>query len=243
LPAPAPTPPVPDRETVAEFARIGITAFTTTRASGDFALAEPEPGAGQLARWQALHASLAEAPDPAPRGLVSARQVHGRTVAEHRKPWRGWIRLDGVDAHVVSVPGGAAAVTVADCVPVFIAHPGGPVCIVHAGWRGIVAGVLSAAIERVAAAGVNVAELAVHFGPAICGRCYEVGPDVYEQLTGWHTIRRRHVDLRALLGEQAKRSGVTILSGSQWCTRCDNDRFYSHRAGDAGRQVAVILSP
>jgi copper oxidase (laccase) domain-containing protein len=79
-------------------------------------------------------------------------------------------------------------------------------------------------------------------GPAICGRCYEVGPDVYERLTGWQTIRNRHVDLRALLAEQAKVAGVASVSASPWCTRCDNDRFYSHRAGDAARQISVIAS-
>ena len=82
----------------------------------------------------------------------------------------------------------------------------------------------------------------LHLGPAICGRCYQVGPDVFEQLTGWQTIRNRHVDLRALLAEQAKEMGVRQLSASPHCTRCDNDRFFSHRAGDAGRQVAVIVS-
>ena len=72
--------------------------------------------------------------------------------------------------------------------------------------------------------------------------CYQVGPDVFEQLTGWQTVRSRHVDLRALLAEQANEAGVRHLSASPHCTRCDNDRFFSHRAGDAGRQVAVIVS-
>jgi copper oxidase (laccase) domain-containing protein len=96
--------------------------------------------------------------------------------------------------------------------------------------------VISALGERGLAAG----DLRVHLGPAICGRCYEVGPDVYEQLTGWQTIRHRHVDLRALLWEQARDAGVRMISGSACCTRCDVDRFFSHRAGDAGRQIAVL---
>ena len=81
----------------------------------------------------------------------------------------------------------------------------------------------------------------MHLGPAICGRCYEVGPDVFGQLTGWSTVRNRHVDLRALLAEQAKELGVARVSASPYCTRCDNDRFFSHRAGDSGRQVGVIV--
>lgn len=235
---PARSDAMPGREPVEELARIGITAFTTTRAYGDLALTEPEATAVNLARWRTLHRTL----DDSPRGLASARQVHGVTVAEHKKPWRDWIHLDGVDAHVITVAGAAAAVTVADCVPVFIAHPAGVVALVHAGWRGVATHLLSATLARMEAAGFEPAAITLHLGPAICGRCYEVGPDVYEQLTGWQTIRRRHVDLRALLVDEAKQSGVVNISGSQWCTRCDNDRFFSHRAGDAERQAAVILS-
>ena len=83
----------------------------------------------------------------------------------------------------------------------------------------------------------------MHLGPSICGRCYEVGTDVYEKLTGWPTRRPRNVDLRALLAEQAKAHGVTRWTASAECTRCDNDLLFSHRAGDAGRQVAVIVAP
>ena len=80
----------------------------------------------------------------------------------------------------------------------------------------------------------------MHLGPAICGRCYQVGPEVFEQLTGWSTLRSRSVDLRALLAEQGRDGGVRHLSASPHCTKCDNEQFFSHRCGDAGRQVAVI---
>jgi copper oxidase (laccase) domain-containing protein len=96
------------------------------------------------------------------------------------------------------------------------------------------------AIVTAAAHGFPVDELVVHLGPSICGRCYEVGVDVYEQLTGWPTRRARNVDLRALLAEQAAQFGVARWSASGECTRCDNDLLFSHRAGDAGRQIAVI---
>jgi len=62
-------------------------------------------------------------------------------------------------------------------------------------------------------------------------------------LTGWQTTRPRQVDLRALLAEQAKASGVRHWAASPECTRCDNAVFYSHRAGDVGRQIAVIARP
>lgn len=226
---------VPPREPVVEFARIGITAFTTTRAHGDFSLAEPHHVAANTPRWSDLQRSL----EPGPVGLASALQIHAEAIATHTEPWDGWRRVEGFDAHIVRAPRGAAAVTVADCIPVFVAHPSGVVALVHAGWRGTAAGLLQKVIAQLDA---PAAEVHVHLGPGICGRCYEVGPDVYQRLTGWETIRNRHVDLRALLAEQAKQSGVVNVSASAWCTKCDRDRFYSHRAGDSGRQIAVIVA-
>lgn len=226
------------RETVTEFETMGITAFTTTRAAGDFGLSgATEVVDANAGRWRALATSLSGAGG----ALVHALQVHGVTIAEHDRAWTGWRSLDGFDAHLVVVPG-AAAVTVADCVPIFVAHDRGAVAVVHAGWRGTVARLLPLAIDAMATRGLDPAGLAVHLGPAICGRCYEVGPDVYEQLTGWQTTRHRHVDLRGLLAEQARLSGVRRVSASGSCTRCDNARFFSHRAGDSARQVGVIVS-
>ena len=229
---------VPSREVVREFASLGVLAFTTTRTHGDFALGPGGDAPAGVAQWVALQGSLA----PQATGLVSAAQVHGTKLAVHAAPWDGWRRLEGFDAHVVRAPSGAAAVTVADCVPVFVAHASGVVAIVHAGWRGTAGRVLARVIARLEEDGLAPGDLHLHLGPAICGRCYEVGPDVYEQLTGWQTIRNRNVDLRALLAEQAKEGGVRRITASAYCTRCDNDRFFSHRAGDSGRQVAVILA-
>jgi len=230
--------PIPLREKVAQFAAIGVDAFTTTRLAGDYGLGDGEPPAPALARWLALRDELA----PVASRLASARQVHGNKVLEHEPGGDGWTRHDGADGHIAFSGGVACVVTIADCVPVFVAHPGGAIALLHAGWRGTAAKIVPKAIAVMAAHGLEPAEMRVHLGPAICGRCYQVGPDVFEQLTGWQTIRERHVDLRALLAEQAKEMGVRQLSASPHCTRCDNDRFFSHRAGDAGRQVAVIVS-
>jgi YfiH family protein len=221
------------------FRELGVVAFTTTRAAGTYGLPEQGEDAEATARWQALHRTLVG--QGAPR-LASARQVHGTRVLVHGASWDGWLRVDGADGHLITA-GGAAAVTIADCVPVFLAHPSGAVGMVHAGWRGVAGGILGEAIRAFAARGLPAEELHVHLGPAICGRCYEVGVDVYEKLTGWPTRRPRQVDLRALLAEQAKEAGVRRWSASGECTKCDNDLLFSHRAGDAGRQIACIVSP
>lgn len=228
---------LPPHLPIAAFATIGIRAFVTTREAGSFGFPEQGDAPEATARWQALQRALAA--EGAPR-LASSRQVHGTRVLVHRDAWDGWLRIDGADGHLLAA-GGAAAVTIADCVPVLIAHPSGAVAAVHAGWRGVAGGILPEAIRAFAALGHPAAELVVHLGPSICGRCYEVGPDVYEKLTGWETRHSRQVDLRALLAEQAKEAGVSRWSASGECTRCDNDQLFSHRAGDGGRQIAVII--
>ena len=230
---------MPLREPVRELAALGIEAFTTTRAAGDFGLGDAEPAAEAVARWQSLQAGLAPV---APR-LASARQVHGVRILEHGPTWDGWLRTDGADGHLSFSPGIACAVTVADCVPVFLAHPSGAIALLHAGWRGTAGRIVQKGIQRLGEHALHAADLQLHLGPAICGRCYVVGPDVFQQLTGWTTSRPRNVDLRALIAEQAKEAGITHITVSEYCTRCDNDRFFSHRAGDAGRQVGVIISP
>ena len=102
-------------------------------------------------------------------------------------------------------------------------------------------------VERAIAAfsrqGLSAGELRIHLGPAICGACYEVSAEVATALTGLPATGHPHVDLRALIAEHARAAGVTRLTTSHWCTRCDNARFFSHRAGDAGRQLAVIAAP
>ncbi len=232
------TEALPPRIEIPSLAEVGVRAFVTMRQAGSFGLPEEGEDPAALGRWHALHRSLV--PLGAPR-LASARQVHGTRVLVHGRAWDGWLRVDGADGHLLS-EGGAAAITIADCVPVFLAHPSGITAIVHAGWRGVVGGILREAVEAFVARGLAADELLVHLGPSICGRCYEVGVDVYEKLTGWPTRHPRQVDLRSLLAEQAKALGVRRWSASGECTKCDNDRLFSHRAGDAGRQVAVIVS-
>jgi YfiH family protein len=229
---------VSGREPVAAFEALGVTAFTTTRLSGDFGIGPDGPDARASAKWTELLASI-----PGVRRLASARQVHGRVVVAHSGDWEGWRRLDGADGHVTATPGTALAVTVADCVPVFLAHSDGIIGVLHAGWRGVAGRILDAGLDAFASLGAAEGDVHVHLGPAISGRAYEVGVEVYEQLTGWETKRPRHVDLRALLAEQARARGVRALSVSPSCTREDNAMFFSHRAGDAERQVAVIALP
>lgn len=226
-----------EKETITEFDAWGIRAFTTTRAAGTFSLSSAEPVNEVMGRWTALQTDLHDVA----RRLVSIRQVHGDRVLVHTGGWEGWLRSGEADGHIASERGTALAVGIADCVPVFIAHSSGVVGLLHSGWRGTAARITAKAIDAFERYGIAAGELAVHLGPAICGRCYEVSAEVREQLTGQPTIRPGNVDLRSLIAEQASTAGVARVTVDASCTRCDNDRFFSHRAGDAGRQIAVIV--
>jgi YfiH family protein len=225
-------------EVVESFADLGVLAFTTGRATGSFGTGTDEPVRDVMARWSALRALVGGHR----ARLATATQVHGTAIVEHGGDWRGWLRGEDADGHLSPGRGTAMAVTVADCVPVFLAHPSGAAAALHSGWRGTAGRITSRAIERLGTLGCRASELRLHCGPAICGRCYEVSPDVYEQLTGRSVPAATTVDLRAIIADDARALGVRTISVSALCTRCHNDRFYSHRAGDAGRQLGVIVA-
>jgi YfiH family protein len=226
-------------EPIGDFAELGFRAFTTTREAGTFSVTGSEPVGEVMARWAALRASFA---DESAR-LATASQVHGDRIVEHGGRWEGWLRVDAADGHLSREPGMAMAVTIADCIPVWLAHPSGTAALLHAGWRGTEAGILDRALDLLERDRLDPADLVLHLGPGICGRCYEVSPDVYQRLTGERVPVPTPVDLRALLAGRARARGVRRVTTSRWCTRCDNDRFFSHRAGDPGRQLAVLVMP
>jgi YfiH family protein len=225
-------------EAVPDFDSMGFRAFTTTRAAGSFGLASDEPIRDVMARWDWLRGELA----PLGSRLATARQVHGDRVILHGIGWEGWLRAGDADGHVSLERGTAMAVSIADCVPIFLAHASGAGAVLHSGWRGTEARIVERAIDLFADRGIPSSELVMHLGPAICGGCYEVSPDVYERLTSRRVDRPTIVDLRALIADHARQRGVRRISVTDKCTRCDNELFFSHRAGDAGRQLGVLIA-
>lgn len=225
-------------ESISEFASWGIRAFTTTRDAGSFSLGGDEPVRVVMQRWNALQQDLsADA-----LSVATMRQVHGTRVISHDGGWTGLLRAGEADGQIALSRGIALAVTVADCVPVFLAHESGVVGILHSGWRGTAGRIVQDAVATLNRLGLPSGELRMHLGPAICGRCYEVDADVRSQLTGRPATRPGNVDLRSLIAEHAGELGIREISMNAECTRCDNGTFFSHRAGDGGRQVAVIVA-
>jgi hypothetical protein len=108
-------------EVVDDFTPYGVRAFTTGRAAGSFSTAGSEPVGDVTARWDALRAVLRTG---GPR-FATARQVHGTNVVVHGTGWEGWLRGDEADGHASVERGTGMAVSIADCVPVFVVHPSG----------------------------------------------------------------------------------------------------------------------
>jgi polyphenol oxidase len=214
---------------------------TTGRGHGapfDLGLSGQQPVGRTLSHWWHLRSALGATT------MVLPRQVHGSALLTH-DAIAGGIHLSGpADGHISRTPAQVLAVTVADCVPVSIVEPDNRVvALLHAGWRGTAAGILEAGISAVCQhAGVEPHRLWAHFGPAICGACYEVGPEVHSALGLSTPHQKSPVDLRAVLAARAIEAGLqaTAVSHSIWCTRCDASCFFSYRAGDAERQVGLL---
>jgi YfiH family protein len=161
--------------------------------------------------------------------LVFARQVHGTTVAEAVAARDG--DVGEADAIVVRSAGRVATILSADCVPVVIAGADGLVAA-HAGRRGLVGGVIEAAV---AAAG---APWAAWVGPCIHACCYEVGPEVVAAFEE-HDLPvadRAHVDPGRAAVAILYRLGVEHVASSSDCTSCDARYFSYRRDGVTGRQ-------
>ncbi len=174
---------------------------------------------------------------------VTMSQVHGAEVAIAN----GSTQPEQADALVVTEPGLAGIVRVADCVPVVIVDPAVPIgSLVHAGREGMAKGVVGQAIAELRAKGAT--ELQAWVGPRACGACYEVPAEMAERVgaiepSAISTSRSGTpaLDIGAAVCEQLKREGVqTVDLGG--CT-IEDERFWSYRRqGDqAGRFGAALV--
>jgi YfiH family protein len=243
----APTPgPIPFFHLTDWRERHGLVAGITGRGGEagrgfDLGLWSEAPVGEVMSRWRAFRGALA-----AFDTVVLGNQIHGVAV-ETVTPGRGWIQVEGVDGWVTTAPGVLLTVTVADCIPVYLAVPGRGIALLHAGWRGTAAGILGVGVERLLQlTGGSVDDIIMHCGVGICGPCYEVGSEVMagcgaqaEGAGPWH------LDLRERLVRQAGALGLGRVSVSAWCSAHDHSFFYSHRRsrGADGRMVAYLGMP
>ena len=178
-----------------------------------------------------------------PRWLV---QRHGARVVEADAGGNG-APADGIVARTSGI---VCAVLAADCMPVLLCDRDATVvAALHAGWRGIVAGIVEAGVR---AAGASPSELLAWLGPAIGPERYEVGPDVRDAVLaadpGANVAFRPagppdrwRADLERLVRRRLARCGVGSVYGGGTCTASDPGRFFSYRRdGVTGRMATLI---
>jgi len=227
-------------------ARIAFTGRQGGVSAGSFASlnlgfsTRDDPAAVAENRLRALVAAGADA-DRA----VCLRQAHGSTVID-AEPLAG----SGYLTAATSWPEGDALVTAehglplvahgADCLTAALVAPGGErLAVVHAGWRGLVAGVLEAAAARVGG------DFAAAVGPGAGPCCYEVGDDVGEQLRarfGDDVVVAGRADLAACARRALARAGAAEVAVAGLCTICDAERFHSHRRDGAGSGRQAVIA-
>lgn len=199
----------------------------------DLGLFGETPVAEVMSHWRALRdrTGLGRA--------VHGLQVHETTVLTHSTDEPGLYITEGVDGHVTGRPGILLTVAVADCVPIAVVDERRRrVALLHGGWRGTAAGIVEAGLERL---GGDPSDLHAHMGPAICGDCYEVGPEVHEALGLPVPEGKAPVDVRAVQAWRLRDAGLPTqqITVSAHCTRC-GEGFFSHRGGSSARQMGVL---
>ena len=188
---------------------------------------------------------------------VFLRQVHGaRVVRVGSADAAPGAPVHAADAVVTSEAGVGCVVQAADCLPVLLAAADGrAVGAAHAGWRGLSAGVVEAAVEALCTiAGCAPRDVVAWLGACIGPDAFEVGEDVlvaFGAAPGTEGARagrfrakggaKWHADLPALARDRLAAAGVADISGGAWCTFTDASRFFSYRRdGVTGRMAAAV---
>ena len=172
------------------------------------------------------------------------RQVHGAGVVVVDRPGAG--AGAEADAAVTAIAGAALAVHTADCAPVALASPEGVLGAAHAGWRGLVAGVLEGTVA--AMRGLGATDIVAVVGPCIRAGCYEFGVDDLDLVAdrlgpavrGVTSTGAPALDVPAGVRSALRSIGVVDVRDAGVCTACSTGHF-SHRArGDVARQAMVV---
>jgi len=199
-----------------------------------------DDGAAVAANRARLAPALAGAGEP-----YWLEQVHGTRVVD-AAPGVANARADASFSRVIGV---VCVVMTADCLPVlFCDDAGGVVAAAHAGWRGLLAGVLE---ETVSAMAAPPGRLLAYLGPAIGPRAFEVGDEVRTAFVAEDVVMgaafrpmspgKWLADLYLLARLRLARLGVHRVFGGDFCTLSEVDRFFSYRRdGQTGRMASMI---
>lgn len=232
--------PAPDRVHAASTTRHGGTS-TGAYASLNLSYGSGDDPAAVTENRRRLYRAMAIATPP-----VWLRQVHGATVVDAAE----LSETVEADACVSGAPGRFCVVQTADCLPVlFCDRAATVVAAAHAGWRGLVRGVLPATVR---AMDCPPAELMAWLGPAIGPEAFEVGPEVraaFLELDAGNAAcfrpgvgDRWMADIHALARYQLNALGVTAIHGGGRCTVSEPEWFFSYRRDGrrSGRMASLI---
>ncbi len=173
-----------------------------------------------------------------PELLALNRQVHSTLVHRAVAGTRGEPG-DGLWTDETAVPIVAMA---ADCLPIAMVSANGAapaVAVLHAGWRGLLGGIVGVA------AGILGEGARACVGPAIGPCCYEVGPDVAEPFAsafGDDVLQGRNLDLWTAAERALRAAGVDEVERVDLCTACNPERFFSHRRTGKPRGVQGVIA-
>jgi YfiH family protein len=186
---------------------------------------------------------LCTAVDVDPDGATMAWQRHGAIVrrAEPRGVVTPGTVYDHCDGLWSDVAGQGMLLLTADCLPIALVRTNGTgpgLGILHAGWRGLLAGIVGIGVRTIGGAG------AAAIGPSIGPCCYEVGEEVSEPFAeafGRDVVRDGKLDLWTAAERALRAAGVDRVDRFDVCTACDATRFFSHRrdGGNTGRQGVI----
>jgi hypothetical protein len=165
--------------------------------------------------------------------LAFNRQVHSPTVHRAHAGKRGEPG-DGLWTDEAGIPVLAMS---ADCLPIVVARSNGEraLTVLHAGWRGLSEGVVSAGVEA-----LGTGEKRAMIGPAIGPCCYEVGEEVSSLFDADLTVGRK-LDLWSAAERALRTAGVEHVDRADLCTRCHPELFFSHRRSGGARGVQGVL--
>jgi YfiH family protein len=169
--------------------------------------------------------------------LAHVRQVHGAEVLRLTRADGAPGPLREADGQSTALRGSAPAVLVADCLPIALAA-GGAVAMLHAGWRGLAAGVIEEGVRALRDVGGD-GVISAAIGPGAGPCCYEVG----EEVLSVFDAPGPNLDLKAIARARLERAGAGVVHDVGLCTICSApELFYSHRRdhGITGRQAGIV---
>lgn len=180
------------------------------------------------------------------RGLAFTEQVHGTTIRVLDEAPRADDPPVEADAQITSLTGIGLVTMVADCVPLLLAAPDtGLVACVHAGRRGMAAGIAARTVAEMRRRGAE--EIAAAVGPSISPRRYEVPLELRDEVAAAEPIAASvsaqgtpALDVASGVVEQLRREGVSLLSLSESCTAAEPSLYSYRRDGRTGRFAGVV---